>query len=975
MRLDWNDITARAHHFVALHQKDHYEKGETQSFYNEFFEVFGVPRRRVASFEKSINLRAGERGFIDLFWPGKLLVEQKSAGRDLKKAKEQAFNYFPGLRDDQLPRYLLLSDFQNFELYDLDTDPDKPVSFPLTELPNRVRDFGFIVGEEKRAFKDQDPVNIAASEMMGALHDALEESGYQGHDLEQFLVRLLFCLFADDTGNFNPLGCFEDYIRDRTQEDGSDVGPRLGQLFEVLNTPRDKRQKTLDADLDQFEYINGDLFKERLPLPAFNRDMRDKLLYVCSFSWQKISPAIFGSLFQSVMDKGERRKKGAHYTTEKNILKVIEPLFLDELRADLTRLIARRDNGRQKALEEFHDRLSRLTFFDPACGCGNFLVIAYREIRLIENEVMRELYPRDQFVTDIGLYTKVNVDQFYGIEIEEFPARIAEVALWMMDHIMNARLSADFGQSFLRIPLKASPNIRHGDALQLDWAEILPPERCSYVLGNPPFIGAKMQSEAQRKQVIAIASLGKSGGSLDFVCAWFVKAGEYVRRASLSLRERVSAEQTGEGLAVNASDSKPSSVASRDTFSRSGEGSSNTFTRPRIGFVATNSICQGEQVAQLWPILFERFKLEIAFAHRTFEWMSDARGKAHVHCVILGLVAREDEPKEKRLFSYDDIKADPVETRHGALTAYLFPAENLPNRYVTVSEVPFQKNGAPRLKTGVQMIDNGHYTFELDEYLEFITNEPNSGKFFRKFVGGDEYINGHFRYILYLANAEPNELKLLPLVTDRIREVKHYRSNSNRPSTINMANYPTLLGVDERLSDSYLVIPNTSSERREYIPIGWLEPEIIANQKLRILANADLYDFAVLTSRMHMAWMRAITGRMKSDYMYSVGVVYNNFPWPEADEATKDKIRLLAQAILDARAAHEGATLADLYDPLTMPPDLRKAHQALDSAIDRLYRRDPFPSDRERVEHLFGLYEKLTATLFTEAPKKRGRKR
>ena len=956
-----------------MHQKDHYEKGETQSFYNEFFEVFGVPRRRVASFEKSINLRAGERGFIDLFWPGKLLVEQKSAGRDLKKAKEQAFNYFPGLRDDQLPRYLLLSDFQNFELYDLDTDPDKPVSLPLTELPNRVRDFGFIVGKEKRAFKDQDPVNIAASEMMGALHDALEESGYQGHDLEQFLVRLLFCLFADDTGIFNPLGSFEDYIRDRTQEDGSDVGPRLGQLFEVLNTPRDKRQKTLDADLDQFEYINGDLFKERLPLPAFNRDMRDKLLYVCSFSWQKISPAIFGSLFQSVMDKGERRKKGAHYTTEKNILKVIEPLFLDELRADLTRLIARRDNGRQKALEEFHDRLSRLTFFDPACGCGNFLVIAYREIRLIENEVMRELYPRDQFVTDIGLYTKVNVDQFYGIEIEEFPARIAEVALWMMDHIMNARLSADFGQSFLRIPLKASPNIRHGDALQLDWAEILPPERCSYVLGNPPFIGQSYQSEAQRRQMAAL--IGGKGGSLDFVCAWFVKAGEYVRNASLSLRERVSAEQTGEGLAVNASDSKPSSVASRDTFSRSGEGSSNTFTRPRIGFVATNSITQGEQVAQLWPILFERFKLEIAFAHRTFEWMSDARGKAHVHCVILGLVAREDEPKEKRLFSYDDIKADPVETRHGALTAYLFPAENLPNRYVTVSEVPFQKNGAPRLKTGVQMIDNGHYTFELDEYLEFITNEPNSGKFFRKFVGGDEYINGHFRYILYLANAEPNELKLLPLVTDRIREVKHYRSNSNRPSTINMANYPTLLGVDERLSDSYLVIPNTSSERREYIPIGWLEPEIIANQKLRILANADLYDFAVLTSRMHMAWMRAITGRLESRYMYSVGVVYNNFPWPEADEATKDKIRLLAQAILDARAAHEGATLADLYDPLTMPPDLRKAHQALDSAIDRLYRRDPFPSDRERVEHLFGLYEKLTATLFTEAPKKKGRRK
>ena len=975
MRLDWNDITARAHHFVALHQKDHYEKGETQSFYNEFFEVFGVPRRRVASFEKSINLRAGERGFIDLFWPGKLLVEQKSAGRDLKKAKEQAFKYFPGLRDDQLPRYLLLSDFQNFELYDLDTDPDKPVSFPLTELPNRVRDFGFIVGEEKRAFKDQDPVNIAASEMMGALHDALEESGYQGHDLEQFLVRLLFCLFADDTGIFNPLGSFEDYIRDRTQEDGSDVGPRLGQLFEVLNTPRDKRQKTLDADLDQFEYINGDLFKERLPLPAFNRDMRDKLLYVCSFSWQKISPAIFGSLFQSVMDKGERRKKGAHYTTEKNILKVIEPLFLDELRADLTRLIARRDNGRQKALEEFHDRLSRLTFFDPACGCGNFLVIAYREIRLIENEVMRELYPRDQFVTDIGLYTKVNVDQFYGIEIEEFPARIAEVALWMMDHIMNARLSADFGQSFLRIPLKASPNIRHGDALQLDWAEILPPGRCSYVLGNPPFIGAKMQSEAQRKQVIEIASLGKSGGSLDFVCAWFVKAGEYVRRASLSLWERVSAEQTGEGLALNASDSKPSSVASRDTFSRSGEGSSNTFTRPRIGFVATNSITQGEQVAQLWPILFERFKLEIAFAHRTFEWMSDARGKAHVHCVILGLVAREDEPKEKRLFSYDDIKADPVETRHGALTAYLTDGTQHNNRYVLLLERKYPLATDKLLSIGSQPVDDGNYIFKNDEKDQFLLQEPEAISLFHPYVGSEDYINGGSRWLLYLNGVSPNQLRRMPNVLERMSRVREFRLKSNRKSTLAIASIPQRLNLEIVPKSEFLIIPRVSSERREYLPIGWLDPPTIPSDAAIILPNADLNDFAILTSRIHMAWLRYVGGRLKSDYRYSIGIVYNNFPWPEADDVAKDKIRSLAQAILDARAAHEGATLADLYDPLTMPPDLRKAHQALDSAIDRLYRRDPFPSDRERVEHLFGLYEKLTATLFTEAPKKRGRKR
>ena len=929
MRCDWNDIQARAARFAHDWQDAHYEKGETQSFYNELFEVFGVPRRRVASFEKSVAPKPGERGFIDLFWPGKLLVEQKSAGRDLKKAKEQAFKYFPGLRDDQLPRYVLLSDFQNFELYDLDTDPEKPVSFPLTKLPNRVRDFGFIVGEEKRVFRDQDPVNIAASEMMGALHDALEESGYQGHDLEQFLVRLLFCLFADDTGIFNPLGSFEDYIRDRTQEDGSDVGARLMHLFEVLNTPEDKRQKILDADLAQFSYINGDLFKERLPPPAFNRDMRDKLLYVCSFSWQKISPAIFGSLFQSVMDKGERRKKGAHYTTEKNILKVIEPLFLDELKAECARLTARRDTGRQKALEEFHARLSGLTFFDPACGCGNFLVIAYREIRLLEIEVLKELHPRDQLVTDIGYYTKVNVDQFYGIEIEEFPVRIAEVAMWMMDHIMNARLSADFGQSFLRIPLKASPNIRHGDALKVDWGDVLPPERCSYVLGNPPFIGAKMQSEAQRKQVIEIAALGKSGGSLDFVCAWFIKVGDYIRRS--------------------------------------------TSNYARIGFVATNSICQGEQVAQLWPILFERFKLEIAFAHRTFEWMSDARGKAHVHCVILGLVAREDEPKEKRLFSYEDIKADPIETRHGALTAYLTDGSKLSNKNIVIDERSLNLCHAKPMITGSKPLDDGHYVSEEAEYFEFIKKEPESKILFRPYIGADEYINGWSRYVLCFEGIAPDFLKKLPLILERINQVRLWRSNSKSKPTFDIANYPTRYHVNVIPSNDFLCIPNVSSERRDYIPIGWTKVGVVPNQKLRVILNADLYDFAILTSRMHMAWMRAITGRMKSDYMYSVGVVYNNFPWPETYGAVKDKIRPLAQAILDARAAHEGATLADLYDPLTMPPDVRKAHQTLDAAIDRLYRREPFPSDRERVELLFGLYEKLTANLFTSPPQKRSR--
>ncbi len=647
-RLDWNDIRARAATFADEWKDAHYERGETQTFYNEFFELFGVTRRRLASFEYGVKMPDNKRGFLDLFWKGKLLIEQKSRGRDLKPARNQARAYFDSLKDSDLPRYILLSDFQNFELYDLDIDPDTPIKFTLDQLPEHVQAFGFIVGQEKRIFRDQDPANIDASELMGELHDALEASGYKGHALERFLVRLLFCLFADDTGIFYPSGIAEEYLAN-TREDGADLAGAIINLFQVLNTPEGERHTTLSAALGQFGYINGDLFAETLPLPAFTRDMREKLLKACGFKWEAISPAIFGSLFQSVMNKDERRRIGAHYTSEKNILKVIEPLFLDDLRAEFARLKALK-RGREQALEEFHTRLSKLKFFDPACGCGNFLVIAYRELRDLEIELLKELHPSKQLVTDIGLYTKINVDQFHGIEIEEFPARIAEVAMWMTDHIMNVKLSKAFGQNYLRIPLKAAPNIRHGDALEIDWAEVLAPNECAFVFGNPPFIGAKFQSDEQRKQVRRIANLGGSGGSLDFVCAWFLKAGEYVRG-----------------------------------------------TQARIAFVATNSVTQGEQVAQLWPLLFQRHGLEISFAHRTFEWMSDARGRAHVHCVILGLTRREDEPKEKRLFSYDDISGDPVETRHAALSPYLFDASGLQNKHLVVREEKAQSTAAKKL--------------------------------------------------------------------------------------------------------------------------------------------------------------------------------------------------------------------------------------------------------------------------------------
>lgn len=550
LRLSWNEIRVRAANFADDWCDARYEKGETQSFYNELFEVFGMKRRRVASFEEPVKLLGTKRGFIDLFWKGVLLVEQKSAGRSLMPAKQQALDYFPGLKEAELPRYVLLSDFQTFELYDLDEGTE--VKFTLAQLPKFIEAFGFIIGVQKRTFRDQDPVNVKASELMGKLHDALKASGYDGHDLERLLVRLLFCLFADDTGIFEPRGIFEALIRERTSEDGADTGPWLSNLFDVLNAPESRRQQALDDDLKQFAYINGDLFAGRLPIPAFNRAMRDRLLEACAFSWDAISPAIFGALFQSVMNAAERRAQGAHYTTEKNILKVIEPLFLDGLRAEFARLRARRDTARANRLRAFQDKLAGLRFLDPACGCGNFLIIAYRELRTLETEVLMELNPKGQRELDVTTLSKVDVGQFYGIEIGEFPSRIAEVALWMMDHIMNVRLSLEFGEVFARIPIQAAPHIRYADALETEWADVLPPAECSYVFGNPPFLGAKYQSVTQRAQVRRIASLGGTGGTLDFVTAWFIKAGAYVRQGTAS-----------------------------------------------IGLVATNSITQGEQVAQL----------------------------------------------------------------------------------------------------------------------------------------------------------------------------------------------------------------------------------------------------------------------------------------------------------------------------------------------------------------------------------------
>ena len=923
MRLSWREIRNRAAKFSREWATATYEKGETQSFYNDFFEIFDVKRRSVARYEEHVKKLNNKPGFIDLFWPGVLLVEQKSVGHNLADAYEQAGDYFDALPERERPRYILVSDFQNFELHDLDTR--EQTNFTLKDLPSHVENFGFILGVERKTFRDQDPANIKAAELVGHLHDALKEAGYQGHDLERFLVRIVFCLFADDTGIFEPRDIFLDFIETRTREDGSDLGPMLTQLFQVLDTPDDKRSTILDQDLAHFPYVNGDLFREPLRIPSFNKTMRRRLLEACYFDWSNISPAIFGALFQSVMEPAERRAQGAHYTTEKNILKVIEPLFLDDLREEFKRL-RQLKRGRESRLQSFQEKLSQLTFFDPACGCGNFLIIAYRELRQLEIEVIRELRTDGHKVwpseLDATILSRINVDQFYGIELGEFPVRIAETALWMMDHIMNNRLSLECGHTYARIPLKTSPNIVLGDALEIDWPDILMPEHCNYVFGNPPFVGAKYQKTLQRTQVRRIANLGRSGGTLDYVTAWFIKAGEYIQG-----------------------------------------------TLARIGFVATSSTTQGEQVAQLWPKLFDHLKLEISFAHRTFAWGSDARGKAHVHVIIIGLDRQEAARKDKFLFNYPDINGEPEETQHAAISPYLFDASGLLNHRLMVREESQPINGLGKLVCGTQPIDNGYYIFNAEERASFLEAEPGAEYFMRPYVGAQEYLQGRKRWILALQEASPNVLKELPNIQRRMALVRDYRSRSKRKSTLAIADFPTRYNIEVLPRVPFLVIPETSSERRKYVPIGWLQPPIIPSNAIRLLENATLIDFALLTSTMHMAWMRHVGGRLESRYRYSIGLVYNTFPTPPSfisGNTNLSKLEPLAQAVLEARDVHTDATLADLYDPDLMPPNLRRAHQALDRAVDRLYRRTGFSSERERIEYLFMLYEKMCTPLDTQ---------
>ena len=930
MPLSRREIRTRAVRFVKHWKEAANEEADAKPFWYEFFHIFGIRARTVGSYEVHVRKLDNALGKIDYFWPGLLLIEHKSRGRDLQKAAVQAADYLHGVKEHEKPRYIIVSDFTRFVLHDLEEGSE--IELALEELPERIGLFDFIAGYEARPVREQDPVNIRAAELMGQLHDELKASGYAGKELEVYLVRLLFILFADDTGIFE-LDAFYNYIVDQTREDGTDLGPQLARLFQLLNTPPEKRQKNLDERLADFKYINGKLFAEPLPIADWNGGMRVTLLECASLNWSRISPAIFGALFQSAMDAKARRNLGAHYTSEANILKLIKPLFLDELWAEFEKV-----KGSKPKLDRFHKKLSELRFLDPACGCGNFLVITYRELRELEIAVITAQL-KGQQVVDVDKLVLLNVDRFYGIEIEEFPAQIAQVALWLMDHQMNQRISAAFGEYMVRIPLRASATILCANALTTDWQSLLPDgERYDYILGNPPFIGSKLMTPEMRAAILRIFPGVNGAGTLDFVCGWYGLAVQYMKAQRVRPSEAEQRVRPSEAEAT------------------------------RCAFVSTNSITQGEQVGTLWGLLLAQ-GIKIHFAHRTFRWNNEARGVAAVHCVIIGFADHDTD--RKRLFSYADERGEPEEHLVRNINPYLVDG---PDVVIRSRSKPLCK--VPEIGIGNKPIDGGNYLFNDKEKAAFIHLEPASKKYFRRWLGSDEFINGWHRWCLWLGEAAPGELRSMPEVMKRVEAVRRLRLESKSAPTRKLAETPTRFHVENMPKKEYLIIPEVSSERRPFIPIGFENPSTLASNLVKILPNASKYHFGILSSTMHNAWMRAVCGRLKSDYRYSKDIVYNNFPWPtNPTVAQQAAVEQAAQGVLDARAAHttpvsssaaengRGASLADLYDPLTMPPNLVKAHAALDKAVDRCYRPQAFESDAKRVEYLFGLYEKYTAGL------------
>jgi len=877
--LTWDSIQSNAVAFSKRWKDGGKEEAEAQIFTSDFMHVFGVDDpAAIGDFEYKVPLSGNRTGYIDYLLKGQIAIEMKSKGKDLSVAFEQLRNYMSHLPEEEIPDLWMVCDFENVRLNRRSTN--EVYNFKTKDLRKHIKRFANIAGyTTERARDDQIEVNVKAAEKMAKLHDLLKNHGYDGQELRVYLVRLLFCLFADDTGIF-PKDSLYKYVED-SKQDGSDLSERISKLFEILNMPQEVRDKRtlLSDELKQFRYINGKLFSDYLPSAEFDTKMRQTLLECLNFDWNKISPAIFGAMFQGVMDAKQRREMGAHYTSEENILKLINPLFLDELWKEFDRV-----KTDPTALDRFHQKIAKLKFFDPACGCGNFLIITYRELRILELEILKMKNSTDQYVIDITPMLKVSVEQFYGIEYEDFPCQIAQVGMWLTDHQMNIRVSEQFGTYFARLPLTQSATIVHANALRIDWEDVVPKGELSFILGNPPFKGFTFMTAEQKSDMELVFPKVKN---LDYVSAWF----------------------------------KKSAILIKDT-------------RIECAFVATNSICQGEALPILWTEMLS-IGISINFAYRTFVWSNEAKGKAAVHCVIVGFAS----------FCRNEKVILDGENQNVAknISPYLVDAPNIIVRShsKSICEVP-------KMVYGNKPADGGNLIIEADEYDNFITKEPLAQKYIKRLVGSTEYINSKMRYCLWLVGANPAELRKMPLVAERIEKCRKMRNDSIAAGIRKFADTPTLFAqITQPENADFIIVPRVSSERRRYIPIGFMTGEVKVSDRVQIIPHAGLYHFGILTSNVHMAWIRAVCVRLKSDYSYSKDIGYNTFPWPSVNDNQKAQIEKLAQAVLDARKKYPDSSLADLYDPNFMPPDLLKAHRTLDSAVQKLY---GFPVTAEFTE-------------------------
>ncbi|ATR79557.1 DNA methyltransferase [Moraxella osloensis] len=923
MSLDFTHIRQQLQKVIHdYHDAEGYERGQSQNFWTQVFNSYGVSgQTQLKAFEHRLKDGKGQK-YVDAFIPKLVMIEQKSRGVDLHKAYAQVSGYYDKLNTNEKPRYIVLSNFDEIWLYDIANPLDvKTYKCNLSELPSNAEWLSFLSPDSQQSdIIEENPINRKATEMVAKLHQAFIEDGVNADDLALFLTRLIFCFFADDTGIFGKKHLLQQLLERQAMPDGSNLHQVLATLFDTLNTKQ--RSSRLPQDYAEFAYVNGDLFAANVPIPYFDSRLYDLVMACNELDWSEISPAIFGSMFQSVLDvsdtdKDTRREFGAHYTSEKNILKVINSLFLNDLRDEFSKCAT----NKPRAIK-LYEKLSTLKFFDAACGCGNFLIIAYRELRLLENQLIAQIYGDQRGLLDISTMCKVTVEQFYGIEIEPHAAHIARVAMWITDHQLNEATAQRFGTTRPTTPIIYSPHIIEGNALQIEWSSVIDPNDCNYQFGNPPFIGKAYQTAEQKADLQKVAGGVKGYKVLDYVAGWYIKAMHFMQSVT-----------------------KPNHHV-------------------ETAFVSTNSIVQGEQVAVLWKYLLDECKGYINFAHQTFKWSNEGKGVAAVHCVIVGysLINRQ----EKTIFTYANIDGEPTPNKAKNINGYLFNGEN-----VFFDKTKKQISGELPMDYGSMPNDGGHLLMSDDEYHALIRTQPLAKKYIKPFMMGNEFLNDIKRWCLWFDNCNTvelnNDLLKMPEVAERIQQVKFLRSQSSREATNKLANIPHLFGERRYSNSPYIGLPRVSSENRKFIPIDFLDGTV-AGDKLYVLLGGGLYHFGILSSSMHNAFMRLTAGRLESRYSYSNTIVYNNFPYPfmadDTDtkaEQARQSIAKAGQAVLDAREDYRKAepkpTLAQLYNRYLVDPypKLTKAHSELDKAVDKAYGYKGNGSDESRVEFLLKL--------------------